>query len=234
MKAAMAYSGIGSAESADDLVRRHAELVKRIAYHLAGRLPSSVEVDDLIQAGMLGLLEAASHYAADRGRASLRRHTNSRRRCSMHYASSTGRRVRCIARRVRQRRQCERSKRSSGAKRVMARSRRAWVSIDEYHRVMHDASSCQIAVWMNYPRHPCRGPVPEPTARGAERQFREALAAALRIARRERLVMSMYYDDELNLKRSVRCSISQNHASASYGQALVKLSAAGQLAGNRE
>ena len=46
---------------------RHAELVKRIAYHLAGRLPPSVEVDDLIQAGMLGLLEAASNYAPNRG-----------------------------------------------------------------------------------------------------------------------------------------------------------------------
>ncbi len=42
-------------------------LVKRIAYHLAGRLPSSVEVEDLIQAGMIGLLEAAAHFASDRG-----------------------------------------------------------------------------------------------------------------------------------------------------------------------
>ena len=67
MRAATAYASIGSGESADVLVRRHAELVKRIAYHLAGRLPPSVDVDDLMQAGMLGLLEAASHYAADRG-----------------------------------------------------------------------------------------------------------------------------------------------------------------------
>src|SRR5215212_10067862 len=52
---------------ADALVTRHAELVKRIAYHLAGRLPPSVDVADLIQAGMLGLLEAAANYTADRG-----------------------------------------------------------------------------------------------------------------------------------------------------------------------
>ena len=42
-------------------------MVKRIAYHLAGRLPASVEVDDLIQAGMIGLLEAAANFTADRG-----------------------------------------------------------------------------------------------------------------------------------------------------------------------
>ena len=62
-----AYQALGAGGSADALVARHAELVKRIAYHLAGRLPPSVEVNDLIQAGMIGLLEAAAHYASDRG-----------------------------------------------------------------------------------------------------------------------------------------------------------------------
>ncbi|WP_421321821.1 sigma factor, partial [Aeromonas veronii] len=38
------------------LVERHAPLVKRIAQHLLARLPSSVLLDDLIQAGMIGLL----------------------------------------------------------------------------------------------------------------------------------------------------------------------------------
>src|SRR3546814_9082544 len=56
-----------SRESADELVRRHAPLVRRIAYHLMGRLPASVDVGDLIQAGMIGLLEAARHFAHDRG-----------------------------------------------------------------------------------------------------------------------------------------------------------------------
>ena len=31
------------------IVARHSELVRRIAHHLAARLPSSVEIDDLIQ-----------------------------------------------------------------------------------------------------------------------------------------------------------------------------------------
>jgi len=60
MNAASAYSAGRAAGEADRLVLQHAELVEAIAYHLAGRLPPSVEVDDLIQAGMLGLLEAAS------------------------------------------------------------------------------------------------------------------------------------------------------------------------------
>ncbi|MEE4251264.1 MAG: sigma factor, partial [Alcanivoracaceae bacterium] len=40
----------------EDLVTKHAALVKRIAYHLMSRLPPSVQADDLIQAGMIGLL----------------------------------------------------------------------------------------------------------------------------------------------------------------------------------
>ncbi len=46
------------AGSTDEMVMQHAPLVKRIAYHLLNRLPDSVQIDDLIQAGMLGLLEA--------------------------------------------------------------------------------------------------------------------------------------------------------------------------------
>jgi RNA polymerase sigma factor (sigma-70 family) len=55
------------AGTADDLVIQHAPLVKRIAYHLMGRLPDAVQLDDLIQSGMLGLLEAIKNYDAGQG-----------------------------------------------------------------------------------------------------------------------------------------------------------------------
>ncbi|MEJ2646458.1 MAG: sigma factor, partial [Gammaproteobacteria bacterium] len=51
----------------EDLVHRHAALVKRIAFHLMSRLPPSVQSDDLIQAGMIGLLDAARNYDATQG-----------------------------------------------------------------------------------------------------------------------------------------------------------------------
>jgi RNA polymerase sigma factor FliA len=46
----------------DQFVSQYAPLVKRIAYHLMARLPSSVQVEDIIQNGMLGLLDAASRF----------------------------------------------------------------------------------------------------------------------------------------------------------------------------
>jgi RNA polymerase sigma factor for flagellar operon FliA len=61
-----AYSKINE-QAQEALVKTHAMLVKRIAHHLLGRLPQSVQLDDLIQAGMIGLLEAARHYDASKG-----------------------------------------------------------------------------------------------------------------------------------------------------------------------
>ncbi len=51
----------------NELVERHASLVKRIAHHLVARLPASVLVDDLIQAGMIGLLEASRNFDGSKG-----------------------------------------------------------------------------------------------------------------------------------------------------------------------
>jgi len=51
----------------DQLVQRFAPLVKRIAYHLMARLPSSVQVDDLVQNGMIGLLDAINRFEAGMG-----------------------------------------------------------------------------------------------------------------------------------------------------------------------
>ena len=67
MSTAAMYVSKQASAGADDLVTQHAPLVKRIAYHLISRLPPSVQPDDLIQVGMIGLLEAARNYNAGQG-----------------------------------------------------------------------------------------------------------------------------------------------------------------------
>ncbi len=42
-------------------------LVKRVAYHLSSRLPSNIAIEDLVQAGMEGLLQAQKVFDASRG-----------------------------------------------------------------------------------------------------------------------------------------------------------------------
>lgn len=51
----------------DALLRQHAPLVRRIAHHMIAKLPPNVELDDLIQVGMMGLAEALSRYEAAQG-----------------------------------------------------------------------------------------------------------------------------------------------------------------------
>jgi RNA polymerase sigma factor FliA len=49
-------------QQGEALIAAYAPLVKYLAHRLAGRLPASIGVDDLISAGVLGLLEAIEHY----------------------------------------------------------------------------------------------------------------------------------------------------------------------------
>lgn len=59
-------------ENADNLlleqfVIQHRPLVKKIALYIKRRLPSSIELDDLLQSGLIGLLEARKNYKNNMG-----------------------------------------------------------------------------------------------------------------------------------------------------------------------
>ena len=60
------YTAHGKTDK-NHLLQEHALLVKRLAHQLKAKLPPSVEVDDLIQAGMIGLLDAVNRYEEDHG-----------------------------------------------------------------------------------------------------------------------------------------------------------------------
>ena len=146
MSGLRAYQGVATGSSTDALVVRHAELVKRIAYHLAGRLPASVEVSDLIQAGMLGLLEAASNYTADRG-ASFETYAGIRIRGAMldglrkldWAPRSVHRKARAAAAAVR-----ELEAEFGREARDNEIAERMGVSLEDYHRIAQDAASCRV------------------------------------------------------------------------------------------
>ncbi|MAW33198.1 MAG: FliA/WhiG family RNA polymerase sigma factor [Proteobacteria bacterium] len=59
------YEEVG--ESTEELILKHLGLVKRVALHLKVRVPAFMELNELIQAGMIGLLEAAKSYDSNRG-----------------------------------------------------------------------------------------------------------------------------------------------------------------------
>ena len=189
------------AGNATELVTRHAELVKRIAYHLAGRLPPSVEIDDLMQAGMLGLLEAASNYAADRG-ASFETYAGIRVRGAMIDAlrkldwapRSVHRKARAVAAAVQ-----EIERRTGRDARDTEIAERLGVPLEEYHAIVQDAASCRLAA-LDDAAVVVEGEA-DPFRETADEEFKQALARAIEgLPEREKLVMSLYYSEGLNLK----------------------------------
>ncbi len=51
----------------EELIRQYAPLVKRVAFRLIHRVPSSVEIDDLISVGTIGLIHAIDNFDATKG-----------------------------------------------------------------------------------------------------------------------------------------------------------------------
>src|SRR5215217_201096 len=60
------YTAAGTVDT-NARIKTYAPLVRRMAHHLAARLPSSVQIDDIIQAGMIGLMDAAARFEESQG-----------------------------------------------------------------------------------------------------------------------------------------------------------------------
>lgn len=66
MKTATLSAAIESVNK-EQFIEKFTPLVKRIARHMMAKLPASVQTDDLIQAGMVGLLDAIKRYKGSYG-----------------------------------------------------------------------------------------------------------------------------------------------------------------------
>lgn len=65
MQGADHYKQIQQEDEISLFVMQHADLVKRIARHLKSRLPIHIDLDDLIQSGLVGLLEARLRFSTE-------------------------------------------------------------------------------------------------------------------------------------------------------------------------
>ena len=183
--------------------------MRRIAHHLLARLPSTVNVEDLIQSGMIGLLEAGANYDASRG-ASFETFAGIRIRGAMIDEVRRGdwspRSVHRNARRVAESmRNVE--LRSGGDASDAAVARELGVGIEEYHAMLQDTLGSRLfsldeLMDEEHGEQASFGSAAyNPAMLAARERMAQAIAAEIaRLPERERLVLSMYYDDELNLK----------------------------------
>lgn len=222
-----------SARTQDELVEVHASLVKRIAYHLIGRLPSCVQVDDLIQSGMIGLLEAAKNYDASQG-ASFETYAGIRIRGSMLDEIRKGDWTpRSLHRKVREITQAMREIEAEKGRdaRDSEVANRLEMSLDEYHMVLQDASSHQIVSFEDVPAKDTAvvdgfsARIAGPLEKLQEDNIKAILAKVISsLPEREKLVMSLYYDEELNLRETGEVlGVSESRVCQIHSQAMIRL-----------
>ena len=223
----------GAADHLTQMVERHAPLVKRIAYHLLARLPASVLVDDLIQSGMIGLIEAAKNFDGSKG-ASFETFAGIRIRGSMldeirrgdWTPRSVHRNSRMIAEAI-----AELESELGRDVKDSEVAEKLDISLDEYHHMLSDASSGRIIgiedlgisddvlVTAN----------DKDDDHLYEQQATDAFQQALiknisSLPEREAIVLSLYYNDELNLKEiGAVLDVSESRVSQIHSQALGRL-----------
>lgn len=219
----------------DERVMQHAPLVKRIAYHLLARLPDSVQIDDLIQAGMLGLLEAIKNYDASQG-ASFDTYAGIRIRGSMldevRRSDWTPRSVHKKSRMVADAIRVLENRNGREAKDTEV-AEYLGISIDEYNHILHDSSSCRVfsveelAEDGDHYLDEALDREQEPADNLSREGFQQALANAISsLPERERLVISLYYDEELNLREIGEIlNVSESRVSQISTQAVLRLRA---------
>lgn len=231
MNARGMYMDIQQVDSADDLVIKHAQLVKRIAYHLKGRLPEAVQVDDLIQSGMLGLLEAARNFDATQG-ASFETYAGIRIRGAMldeiRLGDWTPRSVHRKAREMNQAiKKIEDRKLGTATDAEIAKE--MGVSLDEFNQVLRNASVSRIFSVEDNEVEPDHNGAMSTKVQPETAFTRQELAQVLEkvidaLPEREKLVMSFYYQEEMNLREIGEVlGVSESRVSQIHGKALLTI-----------
>ncbi|MDX5445641.1 MAG: RNA polymerase sigma factor FliA [Zoogloeaceae bacterium] len=204
------YDSEGKPDKAQ-LVELYAPLVKRIAYHLMAKLPASVQVDDVMQNGMIGLLDAVSRYEDGLG-AQFETYAAQRIRGAMldglreddwmpRSLRRDMRRVESAVQTLEQRLGRQPSE-SELAEEV-------GVPLAEYQQILQDARGHQLVYFEDFSgaddedfldRHVVAQDA-NPLGLIEDADLRRTLVQAIEdLPEREQLVMSLYYEEELNLR----------------------------------
>ncbi len=219
----------------DELISRYAPLVKRIAYHLKGRLPASVLFDDMVQAGMIGLFEALKAYDTARG-ASFETYARIRiqgamidevRRCDW-VPRSVYRKSRELSKAIREVEKREgRDAKDSEIAAVLN------MDLQDYYSMVQDAAGCQVLSYDEIMETVGGGPESVdneekgPYQALQQEDFKVSLAQRIaELPERERLVMALYYDEEFNLREIGEIlGVTEGRVCQIHSQALSRLRA---------
>lgn len=227
----------GKQPDVDRLVVAYAPLVKRVACQMMSRLPPSVEVEDLMQNGMMGLLDAISRFENGMG-AQFETYAIQRIRGAMldglreaDWAPRSARRdMRRIEVAINQLEQ--KNGRPPGESEI---AEHLGLDIHEYQRILQDARGHQLIYFddinssegEDYLERHLGQAEANPLTLLEDADMRLRLVEAIQnLPERERMVMALYYDEELNLREIGEIlEVTESRVCQLHSQAVARLRA---------
>lgn len=235
------YTAAGQPDK-EQLVQRFVPLVKRIAYHLMARLPSSVQFDDLVQNGMLGLLDAINRYQEGFG-AQFETYATQRIRGAMLDGLRENdwlpRHLRRDLRRIEAAiTQLEHAFGRTPTEQELADS--LGMPLADYQKTLQEARGHQLLYFEDFgdegdedflDRHFTDNDA-DPARLLEDQNLRQCLASAIEnLPEREKLVMALYYEQELNLREIGEVmGVTESRVCQLHSQAILRLR--GQVVGD--
>jgi RNA polymerase sigma factor FliA len=234
------YTAQGKIEKPDTLAQ-YAPLVRRLALQLIAKLPGSVELDDLIQAGMLGLIDAANRYQENQG-AQFETYASQRIRGAMlddlRANDWLPRSVRQSSRKLASTVQAlEQRLGRPPAEREIAEEMQ--LPLEEYQQLLHEVHGTQLVHYEDFEGdsgenafldvHAIHehGKQDDPLEMLLESGFRHQLIDAIEaLPEREKFLLNLYYEEELNLREiGAVLDVSQSRVCQLHSQAVSRLRA---------
>ena len=232
------YTATGRSEKNEnnDLLTQYMPMVKRLAHHMMGRLPPSVEEDDMVQAGMIGLLDAISRFDEAQS-AQFEAYAIQRIRGSMldelRQSDWMPRSARQSMRKIEKaigvlQHQLGRQPKESEIAASMK------IPLAEYQAMLGDARGHQLLYFEDFgeseeddsfldKQSGKEGSMPLPQLLDAN--LRACIIAGIEgLPEREKLLMSLYYEEELNLREiSEVFGVSEARVCQLHGQAIARI-----------
>ncbi len=229
------YTARGTLER-DAAIEKYGPLVRRVAAQMIAKLPANVELDDMVQAGMIGLVDALSRYQPDQG-AQFETFAMQRIRGAMldelREADWLPRSVRRNQRTIETaiRRLEQRHKRQPSETEV---AEELGMPIEQYQHMLGEARGSQLVYLDEFSDQDSEDGFLErfkidaendPSMMLRDDRFRDALIEAVEdLPERERMVMGMYYEQEMNLKEiGAVLGVTESRISQLHSQAVARL-----------
>ena len=232
------YTATGRSEKGEqgDLLTQYMPMVKRLAHHMMGRLPPSVEEDDIVQAGMLGLLDAISRYDEAQS-AQFEAYAIQRIRGSMidelRHSDWMPRSARQSMRKIEKaigtlQHQLGRQPTEGEIAKAMQ------LPLETYQSLLGDARGHQLMYFEDFGESDESDSfLDKQSANESSMPLLQLLDANLRaciiagienLPEREQLLMSLYYEQELNLREIAEVfGVSESRICQLHGQAIARL-----------